>query len=295
MLNQSFLTAVFIRLNSVTLSCALRINRAYRRERLEGFDTRFQTDPRGSGGDVRIVTERQVCALDFLLMEAMALAGWGHSQVQGWRFAEEVAEELGRQVREDLRTLAEDRLVDCVGFDPAPRRWRHKLYRINQNGAALLARRRGKAIVSVPRAGTPTPSGQGALYLTHHAWLVLDALVRRWLSGLGPGWLGERGWMTASEIRAASGIAVNYVEIAWLERRGFVERARAQPPGWRRTVPVYRATVAGRALRVVRTAPLPSAGVVFVLAEEAGEERAQSTPEEGGDVVLRGVRVEVAA
>jgi hypothetical protein len=195
--------------------------------------------------------------------------------VRGWRFAEEVARELQRSVEDDLRGLAEDRLLDRAGLDDASRRRGHHLYRINDAGARALAERRGSEPMPVPRAGPPAADDHDALYLTAHTWLVLDALVRRRLSGLGVCRNGETGWMTGAEVHASGGFVVTDVDLAWLARLGLVERKAARTPGGTGAVSVYRVTDAGTALRVARTAPLPEAGIVYV---ETRRDRAAEVP-----------------
>jgi hypothetical protein len=138
--------------------------------------------------------------------------------VRGWRFAEEVACELQRQVEDDLRGLAEDRLLDRVSLYRDCRRRGHKLYRITEAGARALAERRGGEPATVTPPGPESDSERAALHLTAHAWLVLDSLVRRRLSGLGPGWKGEPGWMTGAEVHAAGGFVATDVDIGWQEQ-----------------------------------------------------------------------------
>jgi hypothetical protein len=211
----------------------------------------------------RKLDEKERLALGFLLSQAVEEDGWELRGVRGWRFAEELDRELKRTGMADtLRDLAYHHLVDRVSFDRMLRHRGQQLYRANAAGARALAAQLGTEPLLVPPPLPEAGAARTPLHLTRNAWLVLDALVRRRLSGLGLGWKGEKGWMTGAEIHAAAHLSSADLELGWLTRLELVEQGSAEDGG--KPVTVYRATLAGRALRVAGTAPLPEAKVVYV-------------------------------
>lgn len=201
------------------------------------------------------LSEVEFFVLAYLVQEAREESGWLRRSVRGWHFSSEIEVVLGvRQIHELLFRLKRKALLDTIGLQDVSAR--HNLYRANDLSAQVvdLALGREDAPLHAP-ALQDTALDARLVFMRLESWAALSALrdakdrkefEERW---------GERGWLTAREIKRCLGadVSIDTEYLYWLESRGMVEKRRTvvDPDRPQRPGVCWKVTELGERTRVI--------------------------------------------
>lgn len=195
--------------------------------------------------------------------------GWCMDGLLGWRFEEELQAVGGYNADDAIWALKHNRALMVKRVRRAGRRYPNRVYRISPVGAKMLSAECD--LRPIMRRARKSPDAGTAEFVTAEEWSVLEALIRRSDTRLGPLRFGEGGWMTGWDLRISAGCTMSLLRLAPLADGGWIEkRATGEDGGADQSA--YRATP--RALRLTAwTAPVPGHGPIWVALARGEDDR----------------------